>query len=281
MATLLHAADDPMVEVDTKSFDSLPSECLLIIADMLLPAGGLSAPSSGQRGYGNRPVGPRATAGEAAVCAWMPPKECWGVEYTTQLEYEHERSAAVAAASPSASSPRGSGSDGGGVGGRCEELARSLVQPLVHAITAARTLAARNGAPNATLAAMRRRLRELPCDGRPTLAVLPDGGATGSSHGDAAARNTTAAGRAATRRAQLLELQTEWENELTALNKELAANLRGAQEQLDAEEIDQEAFRQVQIRTQRDLQQLRQEANARQRKLIQALLGRQGQCHVL
>ena len=70
--------------------------------------------------------------------------------------------------------------------------------------------------------------------------------------------------------AQLLELQTEWENELTALNKELAANLRGAQEQLDSEEIDQEAFRQVQIRTQRDLQQLRQEANARQRKLIQA-----------
>lgn len=70
--------------------------------------------------------------------------------------------------------------------------------------------------------------------------------------------------------AQLLELQTQWENELTALNKELAANLRSAQEQLDAEEIDQEAFRQVQIRTQRDLQQLRQEANARQRKLIQA-----------
>lgn len=70
--------------------------------------------------------------------------------------------------------------------------------------------------------------------------------------------------------AQLLELQTQWENELTALNKELAANLRSAQEQLDAEEIDQEAFRRVQIRTQRDLQQLRQEANARQRKLIQA-----------
>ncbi|MGB1081396.1 MAG: OmpH family outer membrane protein [Alphaproteobacteria bacterium] len=70
--------------------------------------------------------------------------------------------------------------------------------------------------------------------------------------------------------AQLLELQTQWENELTALNKELAANLRSAQEQLDAEEIDQEAFRQVQIRTQRDPQQLRQEANARQRKLIQA-----------
>ena len=70
--------------------------------------------------------------------------------------------------------------------------------------------------------------------------------------------------------AQLLELQTQWENELTALNKELAANLRVAQEQLDEEAIDQEAFRQVQIRTQRDLQQLRQEANARQRKLIQA-----------
>ena len=70
--------------------------------------------------------------------------------------------------------------------------------------------------------------------------------------------------------AQLLELQTQWENELTALNKELAANLRNAEDQLDAEEINQEAFRQVQIRTQRDLQQLRQEANARQRKLIQA-----------
>ena len=70
--------------------------------------------------------------------------------------------------------------------------------------------------------------------------------------------------------ARLLELQTQWENELTVLNKELAANLRGAQEQLDSKEIDQEAFRQVQIRTQRDLQQLRQEANARQRKLIQA-----------
>lgn len=70
--------------------------------------------------------------------------------------------------------------------------------------------------------------------------------------------------------AQLLELQTEWEDELTAFNKELAANLRSAQEQLDAEKIDPEAFRQIQIRTQRDLQQLRQEANARQRKLIQA-----------
>ncbi|MAH87691.1 MAG: hypothetical protein CMF26_03670 [Kiloniella sp.] len=70
--------------------------------------------------------------------------------------------------------------------------------------------------------------------------------------------------------AQLLELQSQWENELTALNKDLAANLRSAQESLDAAEIDQEAFRKVQIRTQRDLQQLRQEANARQRKLIQA-----------
>ena len=70
--------------------------------------------------------------------------------------------------------------------------------------------------------------------------------------------------------AQLLELQTEWEDELTAFNKELAANLRSAQEQLDAEKLDPEAFRQIQIRTQRDLQQLRQEANARQRKLIQA-----------
>ena len=68
---------------------------------------------------------------------------------------------------------------------------------------------------------------------------------------------------------QLLELQTRWENELTAVNKELAANLAKAQEDLNAGTIEQAAFRQIQIRTQRDLQSLRQEANARQRKLIQ------------
>lgn len=68
---------------------------------------------------------------------------------------------------------------------------------------------------------------------------------------------------------QLLELQTRWEDELTAVNKELAANLAKAQEDLSAGKIEQATFRQVQIRTQRDLQALRQEANARQRKLIQ------------
>ncbi|MGB1156000.1 MAG: OmpH family outer membrane protein [Alphaproteobacteria bacterium] len=69
--------------------------------------------------------------------------------------------------------------------------------------------------------------------------------------------------------AQLLELQQRWETELTDVNKQLAAQLRTAQEQLNAGDIEQEAFRQVQIQTQRDLQALRQEANARQRKLIQ------------
>lgn len=68
---------------------------------------------------------------------------------------------------------------------------------------------------------------------------------------------------------QLLELQSRWENELTVVNKELAANLSKAQEDLNAGTIDQATFRQIQIRTQRDLQALRQEANARQRKLIQ------------
>lgn len=68
---------------------------------------------------------------------------------------------------------------------------------------------------------------------------------------------------------QLLELQSRWENELTVVNKELAANLSKAQEDLNAGKIDQATFRQIQIRTQRDLQALRQEANARQRKLIQ------------
>ena len=70
--------------------------------------------------------------------------------------------------------------------------------------------------------------------------------------------------------AQLLELQTQWENELTALNKELAANLRSAQEQLDAGRNRSGSFPQGANPTQRDLQQMRQEANARQRKLIQA-----------
>ena len=69
--------------------------------------------------------------------------------------------------------------------------------------------------------------------------------------------------------AQLLELQTRWESELTGVNQQLAATLRAAQEKLNAGEIEQAEFRQVQVRTQRDLQALRKEANARQRKLIQ------------
>jgi len=68
---------------------------------------------------------------------------------------------------------------------------------------------------------------------------------------------------------QLLELQTRWEAELTAVNRELAASMRTAQEEMNAGTMEQQAFRQVQIRTQRELQALRQEANARQRKLIQ------------
>lgn len=69
--------------------------------------------------------------------------------------------------------------------------------------------------------------------------------------------------------AQLLELQTQWETELTEVNQQLAATLRTAQEKLNAGEIEQAEFRQVQVKTQRDLQALRKEANARQRKLIQ------------
>jgi len=68
---------------------------------------------------------------------------------------------------------------------------------------------------------------------------------------------------------QLLALQQRWEAELTDVNKQLAATLRGAQEQLNNGDIKQEDFRKVQVQTQRDLQALRQEANARQRKLIQ------------
>ncbi|MAW53114.1 MAG: hypothetical protein CME01_09815 [Geminicoccus sp.] len=69
--------------------------------------------------------------------------------------------------------------------------------------------------------------------------------------------------------AQLLQLQEQWETELTDVNRQLAATLRAAQEQLNNGDIEQQAFRKVQVQTQRDLQALRQEANARQRKLIQ------------
>ena len=68
---------------------------------------------------------------------------------------------------------------------------------------------------------------------------------------------------------QLLELQERWETELTDVNKQLAVTLRAAQEQLNNGDIEQEDFRKVQVKTQRELQALRQEANARQRKLIQ------------
>ena len=39
--------------------------------------------------------------------------------------------------------------------------------------------------------------------------------------------------------AQLLELQTRWEGELTEVNQQLAATLRAAQEKLNAGEIEQ------------------------------------------
>ena len=208
---------------------------------------------STHRGYGTRPVGARAALEAEQSCAWMPPKECWAAEYTTQLEYERERQAegatqagatqvgatqagaamAGAAQQPAAAGHAegraeggrrlesaesaenekrvrghpaekrraarllGSGGKSGGGkngGGKAWEVpralaaARALAQQgagagvdeatrcedagrlLAHGLTLA---ANRASSRNATLSALKRRLRELPCDTRDTLAVLP------------------------------------------------------------------------------------------------------------
>ena len=134
---------------------------------------------SSHRGYGNRPVGARAAPGGAPSCAWMPPKDCWATEYTTQLEFERK---GTAAASSSSAVPASNPS--------CDEASA-----IGHAMAQAAEAAA-GSSVGLTFAALRRRLQELQCDTRPLVSILP--GATGDDAGQVAARRK--------HRAQMLEL---------------------------------------------------------------------------
>ena len=198
----------------------------------------LGAGVAPHRGYGTRPVGARAALQAEPSCAWVPPKECWGAEYTTQLEHEREmweggvtsspkavgkawatgrdRRLSVAAAQPSGGSERrrsarhllgGGGKAGGGGGSECEEAGRLLV----HGLTLA---ASRASTRNATLLVLRRRLKELACDTRPLVPVLPiangvaSGGPTlgGGAGGIGNAGGTGVKARRRLSQAALLEL---------------------------------------------------------------------------
>ena len=57
----------------------------------------LSSGAMARRGFGSRPVSARHLPGGAPLCGWVPPRECWAVEYVTALEYEHEMAHGVAA----------------------------------------------------------------------------------------------------------------------------------------------------------------------------------------
>ena len=186
---------------------------------VVVPEVPCSLTSSSGRGYGNRQVGARPES-RTLTCAWMPPKDCWAVEYVTQLEYERERKerghvegahdllasgraprhAAVAAAVAAAAGRTAGAVAGASSTSQCESNARQLVHSL--------TLPPRGSvAGNTSLLSLRRRLRELVCDSRPALAILP---AAGGAPLEPLARNGT--GRASARRKQqrmaMLELLT-------------------------------------------------------------------------
>ena len=155
---------------------------------------GLFPGVSPKRGYGTRPVAARPEAARPA-CAWMPPKACWATEYSTQLEAERE-------ISPSTTTPSSAGADltpprsvtraaasqvvgRGPIGGAtataaCDEVARQLAHALAPAVARATSDGASTAAGTArltrnhsTVLAVRRRLRELPCDTSAALALLP------------------------------------------------------------------------------------------------------------
>ena len=226
-----HRAMMGQVVTTQARFDVLVANLLLIGAlsgrRVIVPEVPCTLTTSGSaahRGYGNRPVGARASLGGEASCAWMPPKECWAAEYTTQLEFEREQQAArdaggVAPKAASASNRRAARLLGGGKGAgkaaklsasgaaatECEEAGRLMV----HAVSLA---AGRAAIRNVTLLALRRRLRELPCDPRPLLAVLSGASAaaaaTPSPIFNASGAGNASAARALRRRSQavLLEL---------------------------------------------------------------------------
>ena len=161
-----------------------------------------SIATSPGRGYGNRPVGARSTTLglRSQTCAWMPPKDCWAVEYVTELEHEQQRRAARAQNGvPTA----------GRATAECDAEARQLVHALT--LTGARGAVSRPSlaARNTSLVSMRRKLRELVCDTHPALAILsatPGSSGISASLGGAQVRNVSSSGRGTAKRMQLLEL---------------------------------------------------------------------------
>ena len=162
---------------------------------------GIFPANSARRGYGTRPVAARSAPGPQ-TCAWMPPKSCWTVEYTTLLEFEREAASKAPANSrrlarlASAESPP------------CDEAARQVA----HALTPAALRGGAGSHPNAasprngSTLALRRRLRELTCDTSPTLPLLPSLAAPGLAHAVAAANSSRPT--RPRHRWQLLELLT-------------------------------------------------------------------------
>ena len=177
----------------------------------------LAPSSSTHRGYGHRPVGARASPGEAPTCAWMAPKECWAVEYTTQLEYEREQRAAPGASRAASSRPpsppsavhTGAQEDLGGQRSLgtagCDERARQIA----HALTLplgrtgggggaggqpTRVLAMSATARNVTVMQLRRRVREMACDPYSDVPVLRSDTESGAAARGGGGVNGTRAG---------------------------------------------------------------------------------------
>ena len=80
------------------SFDVLAGNLLLLALlfgrRAVIPEVACSAIGPGaapRRGFGYRPVGSPRREGDGVACAWVPPRECWRVEYVTAREFERER----------------------------------------------------------------------------------------------------------------------------------------------------------------------------------------------
>jgi len=172
-----------------------------------VPCGRFAA-TSPRRGYGTRPVAARMDAGPQ-TCAWMPPKACWAVEYTTLLEFERETAAAVPL-SPSRRAARLTAE-----GSACDDAARQIAHALTPASlrTSAATPTSAAAPRNLSVLALRRRLRELSCDASPTLSLLHPGmpgaaSAAAPAHAIGAQPNVSRIAARLRHRVQLLELLT-------------------------------------------------------------------------
>ena len=200
--SLAHTTEDAFAMLGTvvrsqASFDLLVGN-LLLLGGVLgrraiipeIPCG-LFPGVGGKRGYGTRPVAARWDAGTQR-CAWMPPKACWATEYVTQLEAEREAQAGRGVERPADASSAASGTprlrrlaqqasrrkplSAKRNSSECDQAARLLTHALVPSFARVSPLApsgvgqTRNAS---AILALRRRLREMPCDASPNLHVLP------------------------------------------------------------------------------------------------------------